>query len=577
MRKLLIITTIPFILMSCDDVGQQVNNNTSQCGNNILEFYEACDGNNTLIDTCESLGFQGGILQCASDCTYDTSNCTSECNVCEASSMRCSGDIIEVCSENENGCTFWETHTDCETSGLICAEVEGSFECIDDCTDSCTDGDTRCSGTVVQQCLYTPGQCAVWADMEDCSDSSQVCSTSSGPATCIDTNCTDQCTPGSANCQENTIYSCEYGANGCTDWVAGTVCQNPTPYCDDSDWPVVCVSCVDECTQIGETQCNGTFIATCSENASGCLEWIDGENCADTGTFCDDAVGPAECTTNCTNQCTPQGSTRCDGNIVQTCTEATSGCNIWQYYENCDTTGAVCQESGLNASCVIVCNDECTTEGEMFCSGTSIMECMSDTNGCLYIDVNQNCTDSGSEYICSTANGYPECVYNCSNECSTEGDYWCTGTIIEECLSDSNGCLYVSSVEDCDDSNRLCHDDGSSVQCECIDECFVYGETWCDNDYVMECTTDYYGCNIIAESEDCLDYGSNYICEDTSGYTQCVYDCIHECDLGEGYCSFDDLYTCEEDYNGCRYFEYYYNCADYGQICVETGLTADCF
>jgi hypothetical protein len=47
------------------------------CGNNVAEASEACDGSDLRSKTCQSLGFAGGSLSCAGDCTYQTGSCLS--------------------------------------------------------------------------------------------------------------------------------------------------------------------------------------------------------------------------------------------------------------------------------------------------------------------------------------------------------------------------------------------------------------------------------------------------------------------------------------------------------------------
>jgi hypothetical protein len=46
-----------------------------RCGNGIIENNEECDTNNLNGESCESIGFQGGILQCAPNCLFGTANC----------------------------------------------------------------------------------------------------------------------------------------------------------------------------------------------------------------------------------------------------------------------------------------------------------------------------------------------------------------------------------------------------------------------------------------------------------------------------------------------------------------------
>ena len=45
------------------------------CGNNILETGEQCDGSELNGQTCQILGFQGGILSCSAQCTFDVIQC----------------------------------------------------------------------------------------------------------------------------------------------------------------------------------------------------------------------------------------------------------------------------------------------------------------------------------------------------------------------------------------------------------------------------------------------------------------------------------------------------------------------
>jgi len=50
------------------------------CGDNLAEGPEVCDGTDLRGQSCLSLGFSGGTLQCATGCTnYNTSTCTSDC------------------------------------------------------------------------------------------------------------------------------------------------------------------------------------------------------------------------------------------------------------------------------------------------------------------------------------------------------------------------------------------------------------------------------------------------------------------------------------------------------------------
>ncbi len=47
------------------------------CGNGVIDTGELCDQSNLNGQTCASLGFLAGALQCGANCQFDTSGCTS--------------------------------------------------------------------------------------------------------------------------------------------------------------------------------------------------------------------------------------------------------------------------------------------------------------------------------------------------------------------------------------------------------------------------------------------------------------------------------------------------------------------
>lgn len=50
---------------------------SSLCGNGVIDSGEECDGSNLAGQSCSSRGFSGGSLSCNSNCTINTSQCTS--------------------------------------------------------------------------------------------------------------------------------------------------------------------------------------------------------------------------------------------------------------------------------------------------------------------------------------------------------------------------------------------------------------------------------------------------------------------------------------------------------------------
>ncbi len=61
---------------SVSDNDNDNNSNTSaDCGNGVLDSSEQCDGSALQGETCEGLGFTGGVLACGGDCRHDVSGC----------------------------------------------------------------------------------------------------------------------------------------------------------------------------------------------------------------------------------------------------------------------------------------------------------------------------------------------------------------------------------------------------------------------------------------------------------------------------------------------------------------------
>jgi len=56
---------------------QEASTGISLCGNGVIDQGEECDGSNLAGQTCLSCGYTGGTLSCNSNCTINTSACTS--------------------------------------------------------------------------------------------------------------------------------------------------------------------------------------------------------------------------------------------------------------------------------------------------------------------------------------------------------------------------------------------------------------------------------------------------------------------------------------------------------------------
>ncbi len=140
-------TMLIFGLVACDDGGKKTKN---PCGNGVLDPGEECDGTNLDGASCSSLyptTRPGGDLACNANCTFDTTDCRApECgNDIREGTEECDGADLNnrTCAEMEGykggtlGCTASCTFdlsacdVDCNVEGNFqtCNHMGGANEC----------------------------------------------------------------------------------------------------------------------------------------------------------------------------------------------------------------------------------------------------------------------------------------------------------------------------------------------------------------------------------------------------------------------------------------------------------------
>ncbi|HEY1547421.1 MAG TPA: hypothetical protein VGG28_06365 [Kofleriaceae bacterium] len=85
--------------------------------------------------------------------------------------------------------------------------------------------------------------------------------------------CPTSCTVGETVCSSSgeSTTTCELGSGGCSDWSAPKACPSNAPFCSNG---TCAASCTDECSTVGETDCDGTAVRTCQSNSGdSCLGW----------------------------------------------------------------------------------------------------------------------------------------------------------------------------------------------------------------------------------------------------------------------------------------------------------------
>ncbi|MBU1238797.1 hypothetical protein KKF84_02150 [Myxococcota bacterium] len=124
--------------------------------------------------------------------------------------------------------------------------------------------------------------------------------------------------------------------------------------CDDSSGNNTNNECGTPCTLQGERRCESDLLEICSAVDS-CMQWVLYTDCALVGETCTEAGDDPRCTGECTNHCTPENATRCEGNQLQTCETATDGCLDWAVTQDCSDNEETCVEQVGNAICAVDC------------------------------------------------------------------------------------------------------------------------------------------------------------------------------------------------------------------------------
>jgi hypothetical protein len=104
------------------------------------------------------------------------------------------------------------------------------------------------------------------------------------------------------------------------------------------------------------------------------------------------------------------------------------------------------------------CNNACSTAGATQCSGSQVQTCTTDANGCLNWSTPTSC---GTSQFCSGSS----CTSCASpNPCPSASATQCSGLQVQTCVASANGCFAWSAPADCH-SNLTCN----AVQNKCAD------------------------------------------------------------------------------------------------------------
>lgn len=293
--------------------------------------------------------------------------------------------------------------------------------------------------------------------------------------------------------------------------------------CDDDDDGDECEDVENACSEAGEARCNAdnNIVEECQENSDGCLQWTDSETCGD-AQECQDGV------CECQNECEEDTAPTCDGDTLVTCEEDADGCYTVRE-QDCTISDGTCVEEDGSASCVGGCENECDTEDESRCAGsTDVIEtCTMNDEGCLEWVEGEDCSED--DLFCDDSSGAAECVPDCTNDCETLDETRCSDDdVIETCEMGDDGCMVWATGTDCTVDADYCDDSSGDATCEsCVNDCDTVDAMQCDGTVIETCTADDNGCLAWVEGDDCAT--SDQVCDDRADTVVCS-DAYEVCD-----------------------------------------------
>jgi hypothetical protein len=240
------------------------------CGDQTIDADEECDGSQLGDASCESLGFEGGLLGCTSLCTLDTSDCSCPAGFSCTVDSDCTPEATAgMCGTNN--CTCVLQNQEC---GSICVQISnecgnGIIDAGEDCDGNDLGGETcrtleslagylRCSAACSYDTTYCTGyQCLSDSDcMADhlctmegrcvapCPAPDLACPMPDRCITCEGANCNDPWPCEGTECVCQVVFE----PDPCFGWITGTsggTCST----CGDGtcDYQEECSFCPADC------------------------------------------------------------------------------------------------------------------------------------------------------------------------------------------------------------------------------------------------------------------------------------------------------------------------------------------
>jgi len=326
----------------------------TECGNDIVELGEECDGTSLNGKTCSDLGFNDGTLACAATCVFDTSDCTAvpaewTCTpgFYGDSFCDCGCGVIDIdCSDNTSTvCTYCNDSGSC-AEGSDCSAInpgDNSICLATECGNNIVESGEECDGTSLngKTCSDLGFNDGTLACAATCVFDTSACTGTAVPAewTCnsgfyaANDGCDCGCGAIDPDCADETSASCLYcnGSGSCT---GGAGCDIINP--DNNSICSITSECGNNIIEDGEV-CDGTS--------------LNAQTCSDLGYTGGTLACTVACifdTSACTGTAVPAEWT-CDPSYYND-TTCDCGCGVLDI-DCSDSTSDVCFYCGDQGSC----------------------------------------------------------------------------------------------------------------------------------------------------------------------------------------------------------------------------------
>ncbi len=410
----------------------------------------SCTGNFQNCDGDPSNGCEADVATNASHCgtcstkcdsTHGTPGCSAGiCTIaCATGYGNCDGNV-------GNGCEATTTNDPlhCGTCGTTCVAANSTATCLNSaCTVNCTPGFSDCDTKYSNGCESNTN-----TDTSNCGSCNNVCSSANGTAACYKGACSITCSEGFGNCDTLVTNGCETNLNTSMQSCGG--CGQPCAPANASS-SAVCTggNCTFTTCNTGFANCNATTSDGCEANLTS-----DAKNCNGCGTVCNFDHASASCNSGaCLLGACDAGYANCDS-------VASNGCeaNLQTDPNHCNGCSTVCAFTNASATCVGgACTLGTCNAGFSDCDHSAANGCEANLNS----DVN-NCGGCGTK--CDTTGGTPICsgtpptcgYSNCSAGYATcpNGATCGTNTTndVNNCGGCGNKCSFNNATASCQGS-----------------------------------------------------------------------------------------------------------------------------